>query len=612
MCGIAGYIGKHTISEPSVSKTLELMKNRGPDHSDWCCIENPNSQIYLLHSRLGILDLDERSNQPFQHKEFTLVFNGEIYNYIEVRKDLIQKGYCFRTNSDTEVLLKAYEEYGEACVDHFEGMWSFAIWDQYKNKLFLSRDRFAEKPLYFLETDHGLYFGSEVKFIRSLYVKDLTINKEQLLRYLILGYKSLYKGSETYFREINEIGYGSNLSITSNLVKTSYRYWKPEVKIDKNLSIQDAIHGARKHLLESMKIRLRSDVPLAFCLSGGVDSASLVSMAAKEFNYKVSTFSIIDNDERYDESDNIRSVIEDTGSDSTLVHLSYEDVIPKLKKLIEYHDAPVATITYFIHSLLSEKISEKDYRVAFSGTGADELFTGYYDHFLLHLNSVRSLNSYSGCLSDWKHHILPFVRNPDLQDPELYQKNSGFRDHVFDNHREFRSYSKQKFNESYSEVNFDDSLLRSRMLNELFHEATPVILHEDDLNSMCYSIENRSPFLDSRLLDFMLTVPDEYLIQKGFGKYILREAMSGILTDKVRLDRRKRGFNASINTLFDFDNPEIREFVLDPSSPIMDLIDINKIEKLLDINPSPNHYSKFLFSFINAKIFLEQNKLGGL
>ena len=145
------------------------------------------------------------------------------------------------------------------------------------------------------------------------------------------------------------------------------------------------------------------------------------------------------------------------------------------------------------------------------------------------------------------------------------------------------------------------------MLNELFHEATPLILHEDDLNSMRFSIENRSPFLDTRLMEFAYSIPDKYLIKKGYGKFILREAVKGILNDKVRMDRQKKGFNASINSVFDFSDNNLREFILDDSSPIFDLVDLNFIDALLDINPQPNHYSKFLFSFITTKIFLEQN-----
>ena len=607
MCGISGYIGKETIGRPIIHRTLGLMKNRGPDHQDYRYIEQNGTNIYLLHSRLSIIDLDKRSNQPYMLERCTLIFNGEIYNYVELREGLKKQGIECVTTSDTEILLRYYLLYGENCVDYFEGMWSFAIYDSRNKKLFLSRDRFAEKPLYYYQTEDGLYFSSEIKFIKSLSGNSLTINRKHLLRYLVSGYKALYKTEETFYEEVSEIKYATNFVIGIDQSIRSYRYWIPTSEINTNMSLNDAVEGARYHLLESVRIRLRSDVPMAFCLSGGVDSASLVSIAANECNYNVSAFSIIDKDERYNEYDNIKATIDDTGCKSTFVELSYDNVLSRLRKLVQYHDSPIATISYLVHSMLSEQITKKGYRVAFSGTSADELFTGYYDHFLLHLNSIRRHPGYTHHLEDWKKNILPFVRNPILRNPNLYGEKPGFRGHVFDNSSEFNNLLKIPFEEIFTEERFTDNLLRNRMMNELFHEVTPVILHEDDLDSMYCSIENRSPYLDSRLFKFAYSIPDEYLIQDGYGKYILRESMKGILNDTVRLDRRKKGFNASINTLFDFSDKETRAYFLDAESPVFDIVDRDQVANLMDLNPAPNHYSKFLFSFINTKIFLEMN-----
>jgi asparagine synthase (glutamine-hydrolysing) len=607
MCGIAGYFGEKRIEESTIYHTLDLMKNRGPDHRAYKEFSLGEKSVYFLHSRLSIIDLDERANQPFTIDNCTLIFNGEIYNYVELREDLKKKGIECKTLSDTEVLLRYYLLYGENCVKYFEGMWGFVIYDKRQNKIFLSRDRFGEKPLYYYLSADGFYFGSEIKYIRSLIGKSLTINKKHLLRYLVQGYKSLYKTEETFFYETREVKYATNFIINNDLTAKSYRYWMPSCKIDAKMSMKDAIEGARNHLLESVKIRLRSDVPLAFCLSGGVDSASLISIAAKQFNYNAAAFSIIDNDERYNENDNIKSTIDDINCKSTLISLSYDNVLPRLRKLTAYHDAPVATITYFIHSMLSEQISESGYRVAISGTSADELFTGYYDHFLLHLNAVRNNVNYNHYLHDWEKNILSFVRNPVFRNPALYNENPDYRDHIYDNSLEFTGFLKEPLDEQFTEELFTTNLLRNRMMNELFHENTPLMLHEDDLNSMFYSVENRSPYLDSKLFEFAYSIPDEYLIQDGYGKYVLREAMNGTLNDKVRLDRRKKGFNASINSLFDFSDKETRDFVIDPKSPVYDLIDLEKVVHLLDINPTPNHYSKFLFSLINTNIFLQGN-----
>lgn len=608
MCGIAGYIGKKTIEKNIIDNTLELMKNRGPDHQAHLNFSNAGNQIYLLHSRLSIIDLNPRSNQPFTIGDFAMIFNGEIYNYLELKKDLIKNHkVIFQTKSDTEVLLQYYIHYGEKCVDYFEGMWSFAIYDKKQHKLFLSRDRFAEKPLYYLETADGCYFGSEIKFLKSLSGIKLKINQQHLLRYLVNGYKSLYKVKETYFEQVKELPYASSLVIDAGLKKSEYRYWQPEFH-PVRMSLAEAIKGARYHLIESMKIRLRSDVPLAFCLSGGVDSSSLASIAVKKFHYDIATFSIIDKDERYNEQDNIKATIDDLGCKNTMIELSTKNMLPRLETLIQYHDSPVATIAFLIHSILSELIHRNGYKVAFSGTSADELFTGYYDHFNFYLYETRNHPQYKKHLRDWQKNIKKFIRNPHLKNPELFFNNPDFRDHIYLNNDIFASYMKVDFNESFTEKRFCDSSLRNRMLNELFHEVTPLSLHEDDLNSMKYSIENRSPYLDSNLFQFAYSIPCELLIQNGYGKFILREAMKGILNDKVRLDRRKKGFNASINSIIDFKDPKDREYLL-ADSPIFDLVKKDKIIEIMNKPELPNSFSKFLFNFINAKIFLEyENK----
>ena len=607
MCGIAGYFGKKKIEAEVISSVLKSMQRRGPDHSDYYENEAGGNNVLLCHSRLSIIDLDARSNQPFKLGHCVIVFNGEIYNYLELKEKLITEGLKFSTGSDTEVLLHYYLKYGESCVNHFEGMWSFAIYDLKEQKLFLSRDRFAEKPLYYYQDAEGFYFASETNTLRRLVQKDFEVNYNQLLRHMVNGHKSLYKTSDTYYTGIREINYASNFTIRSNGSAAEKKYWNPEYKPQK-ISRKEAIEGIKERLINSLKLRLRSDVPLAFCLSGGVDSASLVSIAAKIFNADVNTFSIIDSDSRYDENDNIEATIKDTGCKSTKILLSpSDDNLGRLTKLIEYHDAPVATISYFVHSLLSEAISKNGYKISISGTAADELFTGYYDHFNLHLYECRNSSDYAQLLNDWKSYPAKYVRHPAFQNPELYFENPAIREHIYLNNDEFSEYMKKDFKEAFTEYKFTDSLLRNRMMNELFHEVVRVILHEDDLNSMLYSIENRSPFLDTGLFNFANSIPSELLISKGYAKSLLRDAMEGILNDKVRLEREKKGFNASINSIIDFNNKKHVDFILSDGR-IYDLVDRKKIESIMKKGEYPNSYKKFLFNFINAKIFLDNNK----
>jgi asparagine synthase (glutamine-hydrolysing) len=604
MCGIAGYIGSEAIDRGRISAALRLMNHRGPDHQAHAVFQNGDQNTVLLHARLKIVDLDARANQPFKIGEYALTYNGEIYNYVELRRELERLGAKFTTSSDTEVLLRAYIQWGEDCVKHFEGMWSFVIYDGKAKKTMISRDRFGEKPLYLLRLPDGIYFGSEIKFLKALSGFSLSVNMQHLSRYLVNGYKSLYKTKETFFEEVAEFPRETSMIIDAAGRERMVNYWNPSCE-ERSMMLPEAIGGFRERLIDSVRLRLRSDVPMAFCLSGGVDSAALASIAAKQFKYDVATFSLVDPDERYNEYENIKATIDDLKCKHTIIELSTENTLERLRRLVDYHEGPIATISYYIHSFLSEAIAKQGYKVACSGTGADELVTGYYDHYSLHLYEMRDHPQFNAYLSDWQKYVAPVVRNPYLQNPKLYFDNPSGRDHIYLNRQEFATCLQEPFDEPFDEKDFCPSPLRNRMMNEMFEESIPVILHEDDLNSMMYSVENRSPYLDTRLFEFSYAIPAEHLIRDGYNKYILREAVKGILNETVRTDRQKKGFNASINSVIDFKNRATREYLLD-DSPVFDLVKKDAIERLLNQNqPLANSYSKFMFSFINAKMFLE-------
>lgn len=605
MCGIAGHLGSNKISVENGSNALRLLSHRGPDFSGRNTLSlSGKIELSLLHTRLSIIDREERSNQPFDINGYLLVFNGEIYNYLEIKGRLISQGYKFRTNSDTEVLLQSYIAYGDKCVDLFEGMWAFAIWDPINRKLFLSRDRFGEKPLYFIHNSNDFYFSSETRALRCLNPKASEINLKQINRYLFQGYKALNKSKENFWTGIQEVAPGQCISVSMHNHVTSYKYWSPVVKVNTMLSEVDAINGVRDHLLDSVKIRLRSDVPLAFSLSGGVDSASILSIAVKKFGSNATAFSVVDTDDRYDESKNINSVIDELGIPSHKIYIDKKNTFENLSRLIEYHDAPLATMTSYVHSMLCQNINENGFKVVMGGTAADEIFTGYYDHFLLHLQQMYKEGSYEEFHKPWKKYILPYVRSPYLRNPKLYIDSPFQRDHIYDHSQILSVAMKYKWEEKFSETEYKtESMLRNRMLNELFSEVTPVILHEEDLNSMLYGIESRNPFLDTKLFEFAYSIPDSYLIKNGYAKNILREAMSGILNEKIRCDRVKKGFNASINTLFDLSDKRLKEFLFYENSKIDDLINWDIVLPWLNIQDTPNHLGKFIFNLINLKIF---------
>ena len=585
------------------------MHRRGPDFRSHVTLNFGDSALVLLHSRLSIIDLDARSNQPFKRGSITVVFNGEIYNYLELRNELQQAGHRFTTDSDTEVLVEAWRAWGTSCTDRFEGMWAFALVDSSTGQLFVSRDRFGEKPLYITRAHGGMYFASEVKTLQALAGQRFEVNHDHLIRYVVNGHKSLYKTDETWYRNVWEFPIASSVLVRAERPDEwlPHSYWTPRY-VPQPMSLDEAVEGTRERLIESVGLRMRSDVPLAFCLSGGVDSASMVSIAAKKFNVTAQTFSIIDRDERYNEDENIQATIDDTGCRCTKIVLEPGDRnIDRLRDLIAYHDAPVATISYFVHALLSEQISANGYRISVSGTGADELFTGYYDHFNLHMYETRNRAEFNRFKTDWERHVLGFVRHPDFQRHDLYFADPSKRDHIYLNRDEFAAMLKQPFTEEFTETRYSDDLLRNRMMNEMFHEVVRVILREDDLNSMRYSIENRSPFLDRGLFEWAYSIPSHLLIGEGYNKYVLRRAMEGILNDTVRLSREKKGFNASINSIFDFSNSAHKEYFLSDSE-VFSFFDRDKLSKLLNRESFPNSYKKFLFNFINVKLFLDAQR----
>lgn len=608
MCGIAGFFGKKFIPKDRIVKTLSRMKERGPDSQNYFSKSYTNkSFVCLLHSRLSIIDLHPRSNQPFIIGDDVIIYNGEIYNYLELKKDLISKGIKLKTNSDTEILLHYYKIYGQECVNYFEGMWSFAIFNTKTQELFLSRDRFGEKPMFFYENEDGIFFGSEIKFLQSLCEKKFNINLKRLNKYLSLGYKSLFKDRSTFFVEVKTLLGAENLKYDNKSKISVKKYWNPKVEINQKLSLNEAIEKTRDLLIQTTRLRMRSDVPTAFCLSGGIDSAGLVSIASKKLNVKIKSFSIIDSDSRYNESENIKKVVSDINCDHDFVELSKNNFIENLKDLVLYHDGPVATASQYCHSLLMKEISKSGYKVAISGTAADELFTGYYDHYLLHLYSTKNHKNYNTHLSNWKKFVLKNIRNPLLKKYNLYNENPGYRDHIYDNIETINNYLLNPSSNTFTEANYSDDLFSNRRMNELFHEITPLILSNEDLNAMKYSIENRSPYLDKQLFEFAFSIPQELLIQQGYGKYILRESYKDILIDDVRNDRQKRGFNASINSLLNFNDNKTKDFLLDKSSSIFELIDFKAIEKIFNEEHKDNYLSKFIFYFISAKLFLDNN-----
>ena len=608
MCGIAGYIGTKTITNKYIRKTLYLMKNRGPDSQNFIEFKNKKKNVYLLHSRLNILDLHERSNQPFTYKNLTLVFNGEIYNYLELKKKLERNKIKFQTKSDTEVLLKGYFFYGKKFFNMMEGMWALAIWDNNRKKLILSRDRFGEKPLYVHKIKNGIYFGSEIKFIKQLLNKKIKINSQTLLNYIFLGYKSIRKNFETFYEGVFEFPSSSILEIRNKYKLNYKRYWKLKYK-PKEQSLKKIIVKSKNLLLKSIKLRLRSEVPIAFALSGGIDSNSIVSVANKSIKKRIKTYSIIDTNKEYSEIENINKTINFLKCENKKIILNKKkNILKDLSNLIKYHDSPISTINYFIHHYMLNQISKDGFKVVVSGIGADEIYSGYYDHTLQYLYEVRKNRNFKNFLNNWKSKSFKYIKNPIFQNYNLYIKNPKYRKHIYDfNNTKSKCFKKslsKKFFE-FKEKNFTKSLLRNRMLNELFFEGVPICLHEEDLNSMYFSVENRSPFLDKSLVEFLYTVPNKYLIQDGFTKFILRQSMKKIVEKSILQDTKKVGFNYSITSLINFNSLKFKREFENKKNLIYKYVEFENFTKLIKDKNNLLLNAKFVFNVISASLFLK-------
>jgi len=606
MCGIAGYCGRNAIDDARVERCLALMGRRGPDATGVFRHRHPSGrQVCLLHSRLSIIDLDRRADQPMARGDGVLVFNGELYNYSQLRPGLERQGQTFATSGDSEVLLAALNVFGSDALDRFEGMWAFAWYDRARGELLLCRDRFGEKPLYLYRDDGGLYFGSEVKFLAALAGRAFSFNRRQVRRFLVNGYKALYKTGEGFFEEVGEVAPGHALRLAADGTPSDFSYYDRAVAENPDMTEAQAVAGAREALIRSVGLRLGADAPLAFCMSGGVDSNALIGIAKNVFGYDVHGFTIVNADNRYAEQELVDQAVAELGIRHTAIELRHDGFLDNLRRLVRHHDAPVYTITYYVHWLLMQSVAAAGYRVCVSGTAADELFSGYYDHHAMYLAAVADDPAlFATSLANWNAHIRPIVRNPLLQDPLAFVKNPEQREHIYLDADVFAARLTEPFAEPFMERRMHATLLRNRMLNELFYEAVPVILHEDDLNAMYYSVENRSPFLDRELYEFCGSIPTRHLIGDGYNKKVLRDALRGLVPGAILDSRRKVGFNAPVRSLLDLASPAVRAILLE-DSPIFEIVRRDSIEALCRCEAFPNSESKFLFSFLSAKFFLE-------
>lgn len=509
MCGICGVQGSQ--DKELIKRMARIMSHRGPDQDGFYS----DKDISLGHRRLSIVDLSERGKQPLSNEDrlIHLICNGEIYNYPELRKALEGKGHRFYSNSDNEVILHTYEEYGENFIERLRGMFAFALWDSKEKKLILARDRIGIKPLYYIKDGGKFFFASEIKSI----LEDRSIRRE-------IDYHSYYSylafqttlGTDTMFKNIKKLTPG-HILIYQNKKITLRKYWDltPQIS-DIRCQMPEENYSKKVYelLRESVRMRLMSDVPLGVLLSGGLDSSSIVGLMSQMMDQPVKTFSV-GFGQPDDELEYARIIAKHFKTNHHEFIVKPKDLIKVLEKIVWHMDEPLADGGAIATYLVAEQVREH-VKVILVGEGGDELFGGYSWHnlatpFFKFIPEAIKLRLY--------FYLTTFYRKKKAQNKDMYQE----------------------FKDSFYEIDKKKDLLLRLTSFEIQRLLPNSILMKVDKMTMAHSLEARVPFLDHELVEYSTLIPSKYKIRKFTGKYILRQTMKGLLPEEI-IKRPKHGF----------------------------------------------------------------------
>lgn len=553
MCGISGLFNfdNREVNSDLLLAMTTCLKHRGPDAQGiW-----KDNNIGLGHARLSILDLSEQANQPMSSddKLYTIAFNGEIYNFLEIRERLQKLGHKFRTQSDTEVIIASYREFGTDCFSKFNGMFSLAIYDTQKNKLVLARDPFGIKPLYYHQNASFFCFASEIKSLKCHPDISFTISNQAFSEYMWYG-NSL--GTNTIYNEVLELKPGTCKVIETDGVK-DFEYFSVN-KIDEiEISETEAIAKVKELLEASIKRHLISDVPVGIFLSGGIDSSAITAFASKHYKGKIKTYSVGFDFALNDELALARKIAEKYGTDHNEITINGGDVISIIESLVEAHDQPFGDAADIPLYMLTNRLKD-EIKVVLQGDGGDEFFGGYSRYNTVtkrdFWTKFHALSTIMKKMSISNEKILRFIRFIDaISEKDSYKMNALLltMESEYGNHMSVVSDEwKEKIKTTdpflrYKEVyeDFDESL---SITQKLFRTDVQIILKDTffekvDKSTMANSMEIRVPFVDKDLTQFMLSLPAEIKIKDGEQKHILKKALDGIVPDEV-LYGKKKGF----------------------------------------------------------------------
>ena len=549
MCGISGIVNTDgsAVLKNEIEQMNDLISHRGPDGEGYYCYKN----LALGHKRLSIIDLSEKGKQPMHFlDELVITYNGEIYNYIELKDELKIKGYEFISNSDTEVILASYHCWGQKCVEFFNGMWSFAIFDKKKNIIFCSRDRFGIKPFYYSQIDKKFVFGSEIKQILNFHSSN-KLNKQILFDYLFMGFEE--HSHETFFDNVFKLNPSHNLIYDLNIKEFQIiKFFELEINNRKELKPEIYSSNLNKLLTDSIELRLRSDVKVGTCLSGGLDSSAIANIASKIYSYQnnkkflaIHSKSIeVENDE----SKYARLVSEISNIDLHEIEPSTTDIENSVDEVIYAQEEPFGGPSIFMQYFVMKKSNNIGCKVLLDGQGGDEVLLGYERYHAFHLGVLlRKLKfkkyiNYVLKLKTHKFSLISLLLISILTiSPKLYLF---FRKKMVSK----KSKPKEKYSTKHLNkiINFSD--LRKNQINEIMHLNLPQLLKYEDKNSMKNSIETRLPFLDYRLVSEIISVKPSIKLKSGFLKFLLRRILVGKLPDEFIWRTKKFAFEAPTNS----------------------------------------------------------------
>jgi asparagine synthase (glutamine-hydrolysing) len=569
MCGINGIVsGKPVLGIAwMIEKMNDCIAHRGPDDDG---VYTLNDEMAMGMRRLAIIDLST-GNQPFYNddRSLTIVFNGEIYNYRTLKLELEQQGIIFKTSSDTEVLLKLYELHGPDCLAKLHGMFAFSIHDQRRNIVFIARDRFGEKPLYYHHSDERLIFASELKSIISLFPELKKISADALNLFFALTY---IPAPHTIYQNVWKLQPGHFMEVSLKTLKKEITcYWDIKLNSGANPAINydDAKLRVEHLLTESVTQCMVADVPLGVFLSGGIDSTIIAAIMARNSTEKIKTFSVGFKNKKYDESDRARTVARHIGSDHHEYILDYKDLRSEVNSIILNYDEPYADSsclpTYFI-----SKQTAKEVKVALTGDGGDEVFGGYNKYLAISYRNlykkyipgfirkllgsktiISALAGKSGKSILGKAHKLLTALDENVVDSHLNIIALGFREDGLQNlidpkwQRDYKAILRPQL----EAINKDaDELKQVRYIDKVVSLEGDMLVKVDRASMLC-SLECRAPFLDHRLLELTYQVPDDYLIKGRNKKRILKDTFEHLLPPGF-FNSPKSGFEIPVGDWF--------------------------------------------------------------